>query len=427
MAEPIYPQFFHSGQLNAPQMTGNEGAEGQILQVLDACLCTGFSPSTAVSVAIEGEFVVLDFGVSHGYMKHQFIIISGALDAALNGKHRIVSVTGVTIKIAKGAITSTGGTVKTLLAPLDWENMFGTEDSMQRAYRSKDVTSTRTVLYLDCNLKAVGKYHATNPFKRAKFNACRDMVELGVQIDSYTDLHNPNNFSSTQRLDGSLHWFQATGAISLSSKNVDGSRPWFILGDGKFFYFLAGFSAYHTTYPQHWNMRGIYFFGDLPKLSTADQFNCVFAVSEVDLPTTTIPPASGSANFYPYMGYATSTKAYFIKPITGIGGLERFNTSTSHFGGIFSSGRYGLRLNNPISFSLVFNDVVVRRSIENLFAGVLPWMKFIGTELYNVTEGVDLTWETDHLIVRTGHTTEYNNDNVYIGFKVLEARQEDRL
>ena len=74
--------WMHSGQLGAPQMNGAAGSNGQMLQVLDACLIDGFNPQTVTIATKTATTVTLTFGVSHGYEVGQLILVSGATDAA---------------------------------------------------------------------------------------------------------------------------------------------------------------------------------------------------------------------------------------------------------------------------------------------------------------------------------------------------------
>src|SRR5690606_28768003 len=91
--------WMHSGQVGAPQMNGASGSNGQMLQVLDACLIDGFNPQTVTMATKTATTVTLTFGVVHSYAERQIVTVSGATDAALNGRHRVVSTTTNTITI----------------------------------------------------------------------------------------------------------------------------------------------------------------------------------------------------------------------------------------------------------------------------------------------------------------------------------------
>ncbi len=425
MSTGIYPQYFVNTQLNMPQMTGDVGAEGQMLAVLDAVLVTGCCPNTAQSVAIEGETIKITFGVAHGYLRLQYIDITEAVTAGLNGKHRILSVTTTTIHIAKGDLVSVNGSLKTKLSPLDWESMFGTVDPLKRAYRSKDLTSTRSVLYLDCQLYAASKYNSTNPFKRARLDVCRDMEVLGEQIESYTDYEwKPKG---ADYIDGAYHWFQATYS-TLSSSMYGGDRPWVIVGDSKFFYFFVGFSAGPSpTTPSRWIPKSIYFFGDLPKLSAADTNNCLFSATNIDLPRTNgNMNISNSYTLDPSFNSTTYVK--YIKPTSGLGALSNAEFGTNKGPSSWSGGR-GFDATNPLTFSLIYSDVIVFRSEYNqdYYAGKLPYIRYILNDLAYTPEGLDLTWDKNYLLIKVSMSTSYTTDNAYIAIDMMEQRLEDNI
>lgn len=364
METNTYLQFIHSGQLGTPVMGGATGAEGQILNVLDAALVTGCSPKTVGSVAIiDTDFLELTFGVSHGYEPLQFLLIGGAEDEALNGKHRILSKTDTKVVIAKGSVTSTLGTLTTKIAPLGWESMFGSTDPLKRAYRSKDLTSTRSVLYLDCELKGTG--YGTNPLKKALFNVCEDMLELGVQINSFTK--NYNDGSQT----GKLHWFQS---FNVAKQNTVSTKTtnWWVIGTEKFFYFLVAYNQGANAPDQF----GIYLFGDLEKVSVLDQFNCVFSATEIDLSLTTSTTSSGHLNLGSYLNSTNLRGCYFISGIKGLMGLEKFDLVSMGEPSL-PSGKNILNDLNPLTFNYCYSDVLVVRKNSKVDVGVLPFLKNI--------------------------------------------------
>ena len=350
-------QYMHSGQVGAPQMSGASGAEGQILQVLDACLITGFNPQTATKAELVDGAITITFGITHGYKKLQYITISGADDPNLNGVKRILATTDTTIKIALGTVTTFTGTISTKITPLGWESIFGSTDSKKRAYRSKNMLGTRTVIYLDCNLYGTG--YASNPFKKARVDLCKDMVTLGEQIESYTKAENDKYTDGLYQL---MQAFKTNKGTAPDNTN----NSWVVIGDENFFYFFVDWNdtTYDNYYGYNYNNTGRrvgYYFGDVEKLSPNDNFNFVCGCTENDIFGFT----SSNYNLIPMndsFGVAlnglfndiNSHKGYFIKDISGLGNMEKF-TLTSCLGiGTNRSGSGGDTFPNPLTYGLTF-------------------------------------------------------------------------
>ena len=391
-----FVQYMHSGQVGAPQMSGASGAEGQILQVLDACLITGFNPQTASKVEIVNGAILITFGIIHGYKKLQYITISGADDPNFNGVKRILAVTDTTITIALGSITVLTGTISTKITPLDWESIFGTTDSKKRAYRSKNMLGTRTVIYLDCNLYGTG--YGTTPFKKAKVDLCRDMVTLGDQIDSYTKLDNDNY------KDGLYQLMQAF-------KNTKSTRPdttnnsWVVVGDGNFFYFFVDWndttndSSYGRTYNNTEAKIG-YFFGDVDKLSQNDNFNFVCGVTEYDVFAGATPNATGvvgtNSAFTNALNGAfndsTNYHGYFVKDITGITNMDKFTLTSCLGAGTSRSGFRGDFYPNPLTYGLTFTKPHTVSSAKKIGRASLPFV-------YTICEAIDTLANLDKNVV----------------------------
>lgn len=413
MTTGIFPQFMHSGQTGAPQMDGADGSEGQILQVLDKCLSAeGFGEQTATEVTLETDRVAIKFGTIHKFEYLQFINISGATDAELNGKHRIVRSELNTIWIEKGSITSAAGTILVSIPGLDWENMFGTTDNLKRAYRSKDPSSTRTVLYLDCELRGTG--YGSNPLKKAVFSACEDMTVLGEQINSYTEYWNEDY------IDGALHWIQAM-QYSRSGSTPTGARPWILWGDGKLFYFAVGHNSYSW-----WNRRAIYMFGDMPRVSQADKFNCIFSATQIGWPddNSTIYDG-GYRNFDSYMNTTDTRGRYFIKTVNGLGRLDNYDSYANIAKPEGCSGNGGLSGADPLTFGLYFSDILIKRNSGNIPTGNLPYLKAIANNIEYLGQSQDVKHHNDHLLFLTSGRNESGSYARYMAIDLMEQRKAD--
>lgn len=316
--------WMHSGQIGAPQMSGAAGSNGQMLQVIDDCLINGFNPQTVTIATKTATTVTLTFGVLHGYELSQIIEVSGATDAALNGKHRITHKTATTVTIDAVGVAVTTGTIETKVAPLGWESIFGSTDPLKRAYRSNDMQSSKTVLYLDMTLPANHGYNATNPAKRAMVSFCEDMTTLGVQINSYSDTE--NNYA--KNVNGKLFWYQCRSNSKTGVVDESENRNWVIIGNGKFFYFLNEWQFYKKSK----TYRDFYAFGDMEYLSgDVGSGNCGWVGTTNVNDNDTVNIASVGA----IIGGSSSTKAdvtgFMMTDVNGVGLIQPFVLVTNGF------------------------------------------------------------------------------------------------
>lgn len=333
--------WMHSGQMGAPQMSGASGSNGQMLQVLDACLINGFNQQTATIVTKTETAVTLTFGVSHGYELLQIIAVSGATDAALNGQHRVIAKTANTVTIDAVGVAVTTGTIATKLAPLGWQSIFGSADPLKRAYRSQDTQSSQTVLYLDMTIPAGSGYDASNPAKRAMVSLCENMTTLGVQINSYTDEKNRYDINAN----GRLFWYQSRGQFKNVPVSETASQPWVVVGNGKIFYI---FNEWGTTVPTPSPNRDFFAFGDADSLDgSISPNNCCWIGVVNTNDDTLIRYAHVGASIGGNPTTDATTKGFMIKNSVGAGLLAPTSLSVDGTNSAFISGAYGSFSNFP--------------------------------------------------------------------------------
>lgn len=406
--------WMHSGQIGAPQMNGAAGSNGQMLQVLDACLIDGFNPQTVTTITKTTATVTLTFGVSHGYVERQVITIAGATDAALNGKHRVINLTTNTITIDAAGVAVTTGTITTKIAPLGFESIFGSTDSLKRAYRSVNTQSTQTVLYLDMELPTGNGYHATNPAKRAMVSLCEDMTTLGTQINSYTDVR--NDYATNPN--GSLFWHQARNRSKSTAVTTAKNSAWVVIGNGDYFYFLTEWT---DDTKRGTGLRDLYAFGDVPSLSGVDdRFNCMW-MGGVSANDTGLPYYS--FNGARVGGAATTTahtQGFFISDHNGVGGLRDFVLTPDGRGSIalsITASGYELKgalLPNPSTSSLI--GLPLYLVTDGCFRAKSPRIYFLPHNIGYAAVAMDLTINDDLLVTAMHVNTNNNSFYGYFAF-----------
>lgn len=408
--QPLNDKFtwMHSGQLGAPQVTAKKGSEGELLQMLDATLISGFNEQIATSVSINGSRVSLNFGLAHGFIPRQRVTISGSDDPLLNGDHAVVEITPQAIVLNISGITITTGVVKAKVAPLGFESIFGSANPLKRAYRSKDLTSTRTVLYLDMTLRT-GHGYAPSPVQRAMVTLCGDMTTLGVPINSHTDIIN----DYAKNASGTLMWHVGRGDLKRDTVNDATNRSWVIVGNGKIFYL---FMRWQTSSPDLDLARDFYAFGDTDPLANQDNFGCIWAGAMS-------PNDTDSAGYtYIHNGSKISNTpqgdgsvGVFIKSYDGVSNAEKFAVGTG-MNVRADSGFMSLlpTINTPTQSIIVMNAYTI---VAGGMRSLLPRLKIIPT---TIQQSMDLDMADDTLIVilgviKTGSVSYYGAYAIDLG------------
>lgn len=400
--------WMHSGQLGAPQMNGAAGSNGQMLQVLDACLIDGFNPQTVTIATKTALTVTLTFGVSHGYELSQIIAVSGATDAVLNGNHRIASKTTNTVTIDAAGVAVTTGTIVTKVAPLGWQSIFGVTDPLKRAYRSNNMQSSKTVLYLDMTIPASSGYNAANPVKRAMVDMCENMTALGTQINSYTSVF--NNRPAIRN--GKMFWYQCRDGAKNSPVTTTANRSWVIVGSDTCFYLFNDYRATDDGTTQ----RDTYFFGDMLEVSGSETIsNCgwIGAVNANDAEDRYALFIGGTLGGE--LSDTVNTKGFMTKAFNGSGTLNPLVLSADGSDAPHFSGAEGLVSNFPNPA----NQSIIGLSVYSLTAqhlrAKLPALRYIPQNMSARASEFDKLAINDTVIVAVG-------SNYTVGFFALDLR-----
>ena len=438
MGTGIFPQYISSRQLNAPQMGGQVGAEGQILRVLDACLVNGFGDTTVASARIEGEFVVLNFGSSHDFLRFQFVLISGANSSNLNGKKKILKMTATEIYLEKGSVTDVSGSLSVKVAPLGWQHIGGTSDPLLRAYKSKLNPTLNKILHLDCNLPTPSKYSSTNPIKKAIVSIVDELPTM-VGFKSLTNDY-LGNYNYT---DGYFHWVQsAEGDTASGTISNKVNSDWVLIGDEEFFYFCilteASFNQQilvgkNSTAPLR---RTGYAFGRLPTAYSLGKDSTFLSAKRLDVFASNTNSISGFNNTTNVLsgvnqGYIERV-GFLLKSYSGLELYKEVNTISANFVGasaIYSGWSGGLSYLRPLGAALVLSSLYVKEyNGSNIGGWRLPYIKTINTDMYSVssrnTEDQKVFDDGTLLVQLSGGNVSFN---IYIAFSLLEERELDLL
>ncbi|RYL27213.1 hypothetical protein [Acinetobacter piscicola] len=265
-------KWFTSNTTYAPQLNATRGS---LVDLLDACLVTGFNEKTVTSITKDGDNITLHYDVAHGYRNYQILLLSEFDDANLNGEQQIVDITTNSITIiAQGVSLLTGG--KSLVAPVGFEIKY--QAPSKRVYKSSDPTQNPFYLRVDDSLDPV--WTATYA-KFAKVGILEDVegIELediiGHQAPNSATVPHPNwvgTGSGSNALCGWAKWYYAyangfsQNYADISNQN-SGNFTWMLVGDKSGFYFLPSCGNDGVGAP--------YCFGMFDSFLDGDNFNCM--------------------------------------------------------------------------------------------------------------------------------------------------------
>lgn len=278
-------KFLHSAMAGAPTLSGTAGT---LVGLLDACLVNGFGTGTVDSVVIAGGVATVTRGSGHPMEVGAVSLIAGAVVSGgnINGEQKVLSISGTQYTFdATGIPDQTAtGTITHKLAPLGWVKQYA--GTNLAAYKSGDPLASGMLLRIDDTGAGAARYA-----RAVGYEAMSD-------INTGTGL-----FPSSAQLNGGAYWQK-------SASNDATTRPWVVVGDARFFYFLplySGVSAYSASAA----------FGDIARVSTTDAFSVLHhALSSDNGSNTSGNIAQELDNTF---DSSSSTASYLARPYTGLG------------------------------------------------------------------------------------------------------------
>lgn len=282
-------KFFSSQMLNAPKVNGTKGP---VISVLDACLVDGWNLTTVDSMTVSNNVVTASISAGHGFVQWQVIQVAGTTPSGLNGEHRVTEVTTTTVKfevtgVANGAAT---GTITLKVAPLGWLKAFsGTNKAAYKVDATKYPQSTGCLIRFDDNAS-----------------------EYCTRLAGFESMSSIDVGTGQFPTDGQ----QSTGLWLLKNQSASASayRPWFLVGDGRIFYFgIASYTDSAMYGGPCWAA-----FGEYKSVTSGDAFNFVVAGN---YPDNSTPSPDQS---YTFCNASRTSYQYLARSYDGLSGSARF-------------------------------------------------------------------------------------------------------
>ena len=266
-------KWFHSDMPGAPTLRGEAGA---LIELLDACLISGFDPRTPDSIAVAGEVATVTLSGGSPYDKHAVVEITGASVAGLNAEWRIATSAASSFTFACPGVVNgvaTGATIKR--AGAGWEKAYS--DVAKAAYRIPDLLSSRSYLRIDDTDARCARVRG--------FESMSDIDTGEAPFPTFAQL-------------------AAESFTAVKSSSGDATAvPWVVAADGRQVLFFAAW--HHNAYP--WSHDALRF-GDAAPFDAADVHCCVISASaSIDPPYPGGNSPGNGAGVFHYLGSQTGT------------------------------------------------------------------------------------------------------------------------
>ena len=248
-------KWFSSENINAPELSNNWGS---LLNVLEACLLTGYDYQSIQSITIQNGVATANFGTAHKLQMFQWIKFSGSTNTALNQEFKVLGLTPNTIEflidLPDQTITES---IMCSLAPLGWSKPFS--DTGRAVFQAKNTSKNPYYLRIDDTCDPL---HTPTRAKFAKvgiLESCTGIDDISGPQAPFDPVLPTKNWigtgaaSAASAYIGWARWVYATSdntndsTIALSNIAIDGPRGWILVGDDESFYILP------TTIPGNLN------------------------------------------------------------------------------------------------------------------------------------------------------------------------------
>lgn len=349
---------FNSTMIGAPSLSGTPNT---LIEVLKACLITGFNQKTVVSANIVSGVCTLELEDNNQFQPNTVILINGAEIEGLNGEHWLDEVNNnkLIFKVTRSDISNIPGNIVVKYAPVGEWTMPYTATSIA-AFKSTHPHSANAHIVID----DTAAKHATARIYKGM-----------TAIDSY-DTYVPAGLQPE--------------VMYLKSISADtATRQWRLIADGKTVYIFI-------CPAKEANASGVwmsYCFGTFTTEGYATRLNCIVTGSvmttNISSGTGTTALGAGVTSSYSldYSSMNNLNRYYssiaMVDPATGSAGASCWHTPERWVsGGLFASGMntnannstYGSSINRPNN-KIYTSDMLIRCG-ENII-GRYPGLKVV--------------------------------------------------
>ena len=342
--------WYDYAEVGAPTLNN---AAGSLLDVLSACLVTGFRVQTLTSIVVASG-VATGTLAGHSYGNSLMVDISGAGTALINGR-KLITVTGsgtFTFPAPGVADGTISGTLVAKRSPLGWSM---TRSANVAMISRTDVTATAMSLRLDDSA-------AAQTYGNAR----------AIMVESFSDLNTYSGLTPTAaQLSGGQYWMKGA--------NTATAKSWLLVGDGRTFYLFTDSTQYPAS--SYGGLPvGPYAFGDIKSYRAADAYACMLAGNT----SSTGESMVFGQGSYGLGGSPTATSLMIARPVSGVGAaIAAQNLSFHRFGGLS-----GPPYPSPVDNGLVVSTPVLMFDTSASSGPIRGEARGVADPLANIPTGV---------------------------------------
>lgn len=242
------PVILHSGLAGAPTLNAN--TNGSMNALLLACLVNGFNSKTVTSATAASGVVTFNFASAPGFPVGFTVDIAGATNASVNIKTRVTVASGNAVSVAIPGVPdgAVGGTITMKFAALGWTRPYSSGTTTYAFQQGGAAAHKRFLRVYDATLSTTQSFYA---------RAYESMTAISTGTGPF-----PTTAEKTGN--GSEVYIGSTA-----------SRPWYLVGTPRFFYFVMDYgSDYSAIVPPVFStavsptLTGFYF-GELDRVQKA--------------------------------------------------------------------------------------------------------------------------------------------------------------
>jgi len=406
----------------APQITNTNGS---LTAMLDAVLANGFGVRTATGISFSAGIATITFAATHKYSLNQVVEVSSVPQAEYNGQFNVIGKTTFTISYyVNGTPPAPTGTPSVKIPSLNFEIAFtGTN---KRAYRSKNILSSRLYLRVDDSLDPV---YNTAYAKKGKVSVIESMSDIDT-ITGAQAPYDPANITKNHigtgtgatAIDGWYKWYYAkTQNTGTYPSDVDGTssgnRSWVIVGDDRGFYLFISCDDVNGG-------RTGYCFTDFESFRQGDAYSTILTATDwYALANSTTPNgyASNCADFNTKFAASLDfTGKVIMKDYQQVGSNVRagFMGLGSQNGQVVSGLNTGVVYPNGPDYGLIVHPTYLKQE-NNHIRGKMPGMMWVHNDQplqhFEFVDGILGYPGRKFLVITTTHftgTAYENNGNI---------------
>lgn len=372
-------KFFSSSHPGAGVLSGTAGS---LQDILKSHLVDGRGAGAVESVVVASGVATATYAVGHPFVPGSVALLANAVQAGINGEHRILSTATKSVTFASPGVPdgAATGSITSKLAGAGWQELFAGVSLNVIALTSGSMESTGGVLRVD-----------DTGDKNARVMAYESLSDIDTGLGAAPQ---------PAQVPGGLWWPKSSAATSAA-------RPWMLFADA------AGFLLAVAPEASAGGHFTLLWAGDIHSLKSGDAYKFLLTGNQSDQTSGGDVPGG-------CVGYSSRTGrvgAYILRASTGVGRAVGVQRTGSHHTGPdaaryagtegYGVGAYPNRANNGL---LVGGLEIYADGLRGIIPGLLHPFQDVAQAFVTggVVDGTDDLAGRSLVAVRVGPPQSYS-------------------